>query len=348
MGVYNYYPKGSTSSQTFGIATYVPTTIKAMIVVGHGLGECGDGGLSILTTISKWGDSWNGGWKDLKLNADKYGIVLVWMNTSSTSKYSSGEIEFALDWGLSKFASKGITESNSFYLGHSLGWYGAGRYFFNSLTRAKRFAGTFASASGPYGSGWTEAQITALMQNLVDAGLKIWGVTATNDTTSGTDPKWVRYLYDRVKAISASAHTIVSEFPSGTWSSSSAHNAVLTKLTRSPIEVTPTITRGITTGLPIKMDIYQWMLSNPRGSIYQDPTLFYSGPKYADVTIVDVNYSITKGLALIKWSNGEFTTVKAATGDSILNFYHRLDSLKRQKVTVDYNIAPSVDYGPLK
>ena len=35
-----------------------------------------------------------------------------------------------------------------------------------------------------------------------------------------------------------------------------------------------------------KMSIYQWSLSNPKGSIYQSPDHAYSGPKWAEPIII--------------------------------------------------------------
>lgn len=338
MGTYNYYPK-NTTGQTFGIATYVPTVKNMMYVVTHGIGQCGDGGLAVLQSLVKWGDTWDGGWKYLKLAADKYGIVLVWVNTTNPGFFGLGELPFALNWALAKFPT--IPESKTWAFGHSLGGRGWMLFWYTELALAKRLAGAIISAAGPY-------PFSDQFQNIVDAGSRVWGVTATNDTASGTDPTYTRSIYDKCKLISSSARVIISEFPSSTWTSASAHNNVLYKITRDPIEVSSSITRGITAGLPIKMNLYQWCLSNPRGSTYQDPTLFYSGPKYPNVTIVDVNYSVDNGLASIHWSDGSFTTVKASTGDGIHNFFHRLDSSGRQLTTVDFNLAVSKTYGPLK
>lgn len=340
MGVYNYYPKNSTAGQTFGIATYTPSVQKMMFIVAHGKGECGDGSLAVLQNLSKWGDSWNGGWKDLKLAADKYGIVLVWVNTSSTSFFGQGELTFALDWGLKKFPT--IPEAKTWGLGHSLGGRGWMLYFYTELTLAKRMAGVIISAAGPYPT-------SDQFQNIVDSNAKVWGVTATNDTESGTDPIYTRKIYDSVKAINPGARVIVSEFPTGTWSASTAHNAVLTKLTRDPIEVTASITRGIVAGLPIKMNLYEWCLSNPRGSIYQDPTLFYTGPKYPNVTIKDVNHDYERKICEINWQDGQQQTiVKAATGDRIVNVFQRKDSNGNELVDVKFATAPTLPFGPYR
>lgn len=338
MGVYNYYPKNSTG-QTFGIATYVPTVKNMMCIVLHGKGECGDGSLAVLQNLSKWGDSWNGGWKDLKLNADKYGIVLVWVNTTNPSFFGSGEIDFALNWALAKFPT--IPEAKTWGLGHSLGGRGWMMFFYTELAKAKRIAGCIVSAAGPY-------PYSDQFQNIIDAGAKIWGVTATNDTVMGTAPIYTRDIYDKCKALNAGAHVIISEFPTGTWSSSSAHNAVLTKLTRDPIEVTPAITRGIVAGLPIKMNIYQWMLSNIRGTTYQDPTLFYSGPKYPNEPILYVNHDYNRKIAEITWASGAIENVVAPTGDYITNVFERKDSNKNILLDFNLNLGATFTKGPYR
>lgn len=326
MGVYNYYPKGSTSSQTFGIATYTPTVKNMMYIVTHGIGQCGNGSLSVLQSLVKWGDTWDGGWKYLKLAADKYGIVLVWVNTANPDFFGKGELPFALNWALAKFPT--IPESKTWAFGHSLGGRGWMLFWYVELTYAKRLAGAIISAAGPYPS-------SDQYQNISDSGAKIWGVCATNDTTSGTDPIYVRQIYDKTKAINSAAHVMVSEFPSGTWSSDTAHNAVLVKLTKDPIEVTASITRGLS-GTSIRMNLYQWCLSNPRGSIYQDPTVYYVGPKYPNTPILNVNYDMERKIALIKWADSSQQYIQSNSTGTVVNIFERLDDNNHIKLDVTY------------
>jgi hypothetical protein len=62
----------------------------------------------------------------------------------------------------------------------------------------------------------------------------------------------------------------VIEYPAGIWTSSSAHNAVLAKITADSLNTTISIsTRGATipSSPKFKMNIYQWAQSNPKGSI---------------------------------------------------------------------------------
>jgi hypothetical protein len=288
MGTITYFPKGSSYSSTQGVTLWYPAVAPKMIlIVGHGRGERNDGAYyagdntrGILKSFS-WG-----GWGNIKAKADIYGIILIFINT--TSNYENGEYQNALTWARARYP----TLINMIWvIGHSLGSYGAGKYAFEDATFASRIAGWIMSASGNFLSG-----VNNLYTNLVNNNVKFWGVTATNDTVSDTSPAVITTVYAQLKALNSNAHAIRTVFPSTEWpndypvdaptGSKTAHNAVLSRITGSPLYYSKgnwyLITQGITSSLTIKMNVYQWMLSNPKTSIYQDPTLTFSGPKYSN------------------------------------------------------------------
>jgi hypothetical protein len=331
-----FFPKSAT--QTFGLAvlkpdSYTPSKKYMLWIVGHGIGECGDGSQSALNKAYGWG-----GWGHIKTAVNTYDFIQVYLNTASTSHYRLKEYQYAIEWAKAKYS---IDPNNICVLGHSLGSYGAGNSAFPDSNFAKQINIWFCSASGPFGPDIT-------FTNVAKYGVKVWGVTATNDSAVGTNPRYVRQLYSRLKAINPNHPVMVSEFPSTTWptpigakGSTVAHNAVLGRLTQHPsIGVTPAITSGLPpvklgTLTLMRMNVYQWAKSNPKGSIYQHPTSAFVGPKYAVVdTLVTLprdtvvaapttkptvrgvlvthdnnnRYSI---ITTIHWSDGTYTTYKA-------------------------------------
>src|SRR5689334_17798257 len=73
-----YFPK--SSSQTFGIVTVMPTTYstakKYMTwIVGHGIGERGDGSQAALQELIGWG-----GFGNVKNAVDPWDFILVFVN----------------------------------------------------------------------------------------------------------------------------------------------------------------------------------------------------------------------------------------------------------------------------
>jgi hypothetical protein len=269
---FTYYPK--TAAQKFGIYTVTPDNYSKekkymIILLGHGIGERGMGTLASLTKISQWG-----GWANLNKAVDKYGIIIAGLQTENS--YERGEYDFAYDWAVANLPA----DLNNIWLwGNSLGWYGAGNQVFGKNSPiVSKLAGTINTVSGPY-SG------TAAVTNLVNAGIKYWGFTATNDTHNGTNPKYTRQVYDLGKAINKDAHLLVTEFPIGTFDdlNGHAHGGPLGRASFDGVQTLSNITRGIDQTLPMKMTIYQWMLSNPKGSIYQPPTNAFSGPKFDNV-----------------------------------------------------------------
>lgn len=359
-----YFYKGITTDQTFGLTEYMPSTVvRALLVVGHGQGECNIGDLAGCKFSSGWG-----GWWWIKDQAEKLGIAVLFLNTSSTSKYSLKEYQYAVDWGQKRYAHLGITKDNTWVLGHSLGSYGAGRYAFIDAVAAfaKKVAGWIISASGPYNSGWTADKLATLMKIMADADLKVWGVTALNDTAMGTAPIYTTQVFDKMKALNPAAKVVMSIFPATQWDATTAHNMVLNRLTQVPIGIPAGITKGLKDpSLPLKMSVFQWMLANPRGSIWQEPTQPYVGALYAGdpvpvpvpvptptpttpIYIKDVNYALKGGFFAIKWRDASPPqVVRPPVGDSIKNVFDRIvDENKpneRRVLTVTYTLKTLAD-----
>lgn len=264
-----YYPKSAT--QTFGIATVVPDNYDPSKqymtwIIGAGIGERGNGSTAALQNLVGWG-----GFGNLKTAANIYKFILVFVNTANN--YEKGEFQYALKWAEDHLP---VDENNINVLGHSLGSYGAGNYAFSDKEFCKKINIWFCSASGPYSN-------KSIYQNIVDNNIKVWGVTAANDKSSGTNPIYVTQLYDKIKAIKPDAEVIITEFPATTWPDArTAHNAVLSRLTGiSWTGISLDMIRGRKLTTAPKMSIYQWALSNPKGSIYQSPDHAYTGPKWA-------------------------------------------------------------------
>jgi pimeloyl-ACP methyl ester carboxylesterase len=348
MGTTTYYYKNKTSTQTHGLTEIYPTiTPKMVLIIGHGLGERNTGDITGCKKSSGWG-----GWANIKAAADVYGIIQIYINT--TNNYEFGEYQFALSWAKKKYSTLGLN-NKIWVLGHSLGSYGAGRYAFKDTTFCQGVAGWIMSASGDF----TPFALTGgnLWQNLVTYQVKVWGVTATNDTVSGTTPAPITEMYSEVKALDAGAHVMKTVFPNTEWTAASSHNQVLNRITGRPLYYSGGNWKLITTGLltvnNIQMNLYQWMLSNPRTSTYQDPTQAYIGAQYptppASASIEIKDYNITAGgVVLLTWTDNTSEYLRPLSGDSVDNIYIRKDSLKRLLITVDYAIAPTVTKGPLK
>lgn len=331
-GIIRYFPKGSTADQTHGLTEYYPDVeVRMALIVGHGIGERGDESLAALQKSSGWG-----GWANIKLNADKYGIILVFVNTSHD--YEFGEYQYALQWVKKRYPA---LSNNIWVWGHSLGSYGVGKYATKDTAFVSGLAGWIASASGDF-----TYFITSQYQNLVKYGVKVWGVTAVNDVVSGTSPRPERELFTQMKAIDPKAYVIKTEFPNTEWptpagtsGSATAHNAVLSRLSQAPPYYSKgdfsLITYGIESNSILKMNVYQWMLSNPKGSIYQDPTHYYVGPQYDSVifptpTPIPVPKVAFRefiqtgdGVYKITWSDGTGETFRIPSGDILLQHYSR-------------------------
>ncbi len=352
MGVTTYYYKGKTADQTHGLTEIYPSsTPKMILIIGHGIGERSTAAEDENITALKRSSGW-GGWSNIKAAADTYGVIQLYISTKNNYEY--GEYQFALAWAKKKYSALGLN-NKIWVLGHSLGSYGAGRYAFKDITFCQGIAGWIMSASGNFLSYATTDGIN-LWQNLVDYGIKVWGVTAENDTCNNTTPTVITTMYSSVKAINSSAHVLKSVFPDTEWSCSTSHNAVLGRITQRPMYYSggnfKLITTGESTSNDIVMNIYQWMLANPRTSNYADPTTSYIGATYptppsTSVEIKDFNISAA-GHVLLTWADGEPLRINPASGDVVNNIYIRKDSLKRFLITVDYQTAQSITKGPLR
>lgn len=384
-GGVKYYPMGSFAGQKFGFVVQTPKTFskdrKYMLwIIGHGIGERGNGSQAALQKVYGWG-----GWGNIKQAVDKYEFITLYLNASVN--YEKGEYQYGLQWAL---ANLPVDTNNIVVLGHSLGSYGAGNYAFSDSVFARKINIWIPSASGPYSS-------TKIYKNISDNDIKIWGVTAVNDKASGTDPVYVTQLYDKVIALKPTAHVIITEFPATTWptplnakGSTTAHNAVLGRLTGLTWSgITSDLIRGKTLTVAPKMNIYEWCLANPKGSIYQAPSDAYVGPVYpvieqpqVDTLVASAPVPVKDTVAIpipqlsptpatpskvtisgiligadnknpgsiytqIHWSDGTITMYKAATGDRNAGSWI-VNANGQLKVTIDYLKAANEVIGPVK
>jgi hypothetical protein len=378
MGTITYYPKGSSYSSTQGITLIYPAVTPRMIlIIGPGIGERNSGDLAGCKLSSGWG-----GWGGIKSAADVYGIIQIYINT--TNNYENSEYQNAMTWARGRYP----TLVNMIWIwGHSLGSYGAGNYAFTNSTFAQQAAGWIQSGPGPFTSSST------LWNNLVNNGIKVWGVTAENDTVMGTYPGVVKNTYTQMKALSSSARVIKSVFPSTEWlnnktiyeedgitvatnpdgtkkiGSTTAHNAVLNRLSTRP---RPYYSKGnfrlITTGLltsnDIVMDVFQWMLSNPKTSIYQDPTSAYSSPKYSNPTTPPPPPPATTlyfkaffydGAFAITWTDGPDSSYVLPAGNTLHQLYEAFSAVDGEsrpylmvKMKDGANVITQKQFGPRK
>jgi hypothetical protein len=336
MGVTTYFPKGGSYHATQGITLIYPSvTPKMILIIGHGIGERNAGDLAGCKESSGWG-----GWGNIKVKADVYGIIQIYVNTDNN--YENGEYQNAVTWARARYP----TLINMIWVwGHSLGSYGLGRYAFADATFASRVAGWIQCASGNFLSF-----ISTQWTNIVNNGVKVWGITASNDTVSGTSPTVITTTYAQLKALNTNARAIRTVFPSTEWpnnfpvdaptGSTTAHNQVLNRFSVTPIYYSKgnvyLITQGITSSLTVQMNIYQWMLSNPKTSIYQDPTLPFSGPKYPNpvtppppppaATLYFKSFYYDGGFA-VTWSDGSSTGYSIPVGNTIHEMYTAFTSV---------------------
>jgi predicted esterase len=109
--VKTFYEKGA--ERPFGYATVTAPGFDAtkpvrVVIVLHGQGECGDGSLPDLRRMMAWG----GWYVDAKHTSllgavNRWPVVYMFVQTSSTSKFASGEIDFILDEVNKRFVTLG-------------------------------------------------------------------------------------------------------------------------------------------------------------------------------------------------------------------------------------------------
>lgn len=263
MGEIKYYPK--SASNAHGVAVWYPTgytTSKQYMVVilCHGIGECGDESEAQLKRTALWGS-----WANAKTHADQLGFILVFVQTPEPVYYKNKEIQYGISW---TEANLPVNRNLIWLQGQSLG--GGPGDCENALTDianvCSKIAGVFVTSSGPYNN-------TLLYNNIINNKIRIWGGTAANDGV--VSPVYVRQLYSKIKAIDANYPVLVTEFAGNIWSSSQAHIQPLARMSSNMYGVEPANTNGLEK--PVKMNLYQWMLSNPRGSAYKPPSDTYAG-----------------------------------------------------------------------
>jgi hypothetical protein len=189
---------------------------------------------------------------------------------------------------------------------------------------------------------------------------------------SGTSPRPIRELYAQMKAIDPKAYVVKTEFPvtewptpTGTNGSATAHNAVLSRLSQAPPYYSKgdfsLITFGIASNSTLKQNVYQWMLSNPKGSIYQDPTNYYVGPLYDSVmfpkptpipaptaSVYFKNFIDTRPVFGVTWSDGTQTVWRLPAGATIKEVYTNGDAkASGQYLKITYSTGSKV-FGPKK
>jgi hypothetical protein len=248
-------------------------------IICHGKGEINDGSLKGITHTYE-----HPLFEYLRANLDKYGIIGVWVNTDSHF-YSRGEIQWNLDWAEANLPTD---KNQNGLLAHSLGFYGSAHYALTDPAFCKRLAVIFPSSSGPY------ADDSPIFKNMVDADNRVWAICSLQDAgdaatgDSGTTFRHTQKIYEKMKILSLEAKVILTTVPLGTFKDSAttkagiiAHNACIGRITDGLLYLNEKITQGVPIGQPLKMDIYQWALSNPRGSVYKAPTEAYIAPVQA-------------------------------------------------------------------
>jgi hypothetical protein len=351
-----HFPLGTFEGQTVAFSAYYQDTFETgkkypYMICGHGLGEA-RGNLLDMTGVLRvfnWG-----AWGDLKRAAEKYGFILLFVNTKEQGHYSSKEYQKVAEWAEKNLP---VDTNNLALFGHSLGSRGVGLYALTDTEFAKKVNVWFCSSSGPY----TDNPL--LWKNIIDNNIKVWAWTAENDTDIGTMPKYCTWIADKLKAINPNHPVVLTVFPSTRWPTTTgiknqnAHNQPIGVMNN--VGVTQlTISRGYQLPNPTasKMDIYQWWLSNPKGSIYQPPTSEYTGPKYPEqpkpepipeptpvekVTLIGVG---GRGPIELVYSDGSKEIIKAPEGETFWAY----TSLILNKVTVDFSKSPTKIFGPVK
>ena len=184
-----YYPKDVTHSQ--GVVAvlndnYAPNQPWVMIL--HGIGERGDGGLKDLTRLKNWGPFRTNAATDPTMDnaADLYGFNILFIQT--TNEFEKGEIQYGINFILNEF--KG--DSKRIYaVCNSLGGFGMAREVGKSATTIRPFAAVVMVVMGP-------GSIDATAKNWAQEKVPTWVITTSEDVNNGTHPKYSRYLHDEV------------------------------------------------------------------------------------------------------------------------------------------------------
>lgn len=267
------FPKGGENA--FGYNVVTPTGYDAkkkypVIFFIHGIGEASDGSLPKLTNVYNWvkNNSF------LLKGAEKYGFILVIPTYLNTTDEKSRVCKWILERIKSTYL---IDEKIVAFVGHSNGSHTLGTWAFADPEFAKQVSVWAASASGPFSTA-------ATFKNVADYDVRVWGITSVNDAVTSTMN--TQQLASKVPALNPNATVIITKIPASRFpDGAAAHNLVLGQLTQTPV---PFVSLGNITdrlGSTPRMDLYQFILSNPKGSIPQLPDHAYTGPKWPEVVV---------------------------------------------------------------
>jgi hypothetical protein len=335
-------------------AGYISSKKYPTWLVCHGLGEINDGSLAGITHTYE-----HPLFEYLRAKADQYGIILVFVNTDSHF-YSRGEIPWNLDWAEANLPTD---KNQNGLIAHSLGFYGSSHYALTDPAFCARLAVIFPSSSGPYPDN------SPIFKNMVDANNRVWAICSLQDAgdpatgDSGTNFHHTAKIYTEMKALRSDAKVMLTTIPAGTFKDSAtqkagniAHNAAIGRLTDGLVYLNAAITQGIPADLPLKMDIYQWALSNPRGSAYRPPTESFasvtspvsspvqappitpSNPKTIRSMIFGPDGISASIVTTIQYTDGSAEVIRAAKGDRNMG---ASVSLQYKSVVLDFVKNPN-------
>lgn len=244
---------------------YDPAKKYPTIFFLSGIGETAPGSLSDVTNTYNWVKS-NSFLLD---NVDKYGFLLFIPTYPNTTTSKSKVAQWMLSHAKAKYS---VDERYVAFIGHSNGSHTLGTWSFADPEFAKQVAVWICSASGPFSTPDT-------FKNVAQYDVRIWGITAVNDAVISTN--YVQQLGTKVPALNPQAVVVITKFPATRFpDGETAHNIVLGQITKSPLPFVslPGITDRL--GGSPRMDMYQFILSNPKGSIPQLPDQPFTGAKF--------------------------------------------------------------------
>jgi hypothetical protein len=318
---------------------YTPTKQYDTVVFMHGIGECGVGNLAALNKISKWGPFA----ETVPKAVDSRKFIAIFPNHLDDLNEKPKVCQFIIK-RMQMFYS--VKEDSIHFVGHSEGWHVLGNWGFSDPVFAAQVATTVPSSAGPN-------NVTATFQNIAKFDVRVWGITAKNDAVASTT--YVTQLFTKVLAINPKATVIVSQFPATRWPDGKvAHNMTISEmLVQGAGRTIPAgITMGLSTAKAPAMDVYDWMFSNPRGSVAQLPDHAFTGPKYParpepEPVVRQIDRIVCTGRALgnvdteIFYSNGDRIFLRAETGDKNLG---TSINFKTRTVALDWQKKPNDSY----
>lgn len=295
-----------------------------------GIGETAPGSLTDVQRTYNWVKS-NSFLLD---GVDKYGFLLFIPTYPNTVTSKSKVAQWMLSHAKANYP---VDEKSVTFIGHSNGSHTLGTWSFADAEFAKQVAVWVCSASGPFST-------SATFKNIADYDVRVWGITAANDAI--ISPNYVTQLGTKIPPLNPAAVVVITKIPATRFlDGRAAHNLVLGQITKTPL---PFISLGSITsrlGSTPRMDLYQFILSNPKGSIPQLPDQPYTGAKYAVQPepepqpepetvkpIIGVNYAGVTLLEIV-YSDGTKELKRAPRGSSFKNVY---DSNKLDILTITH------------